>query len=289
MSDGGGSLERGRCVRDEPRTAASPRPISLRARAVCAMTWRPTTLLGRGPDARGRRGRRGDRGRGGAHLRAAAGRSRSRAQASVWAQELDLMAPTILERLNERLGERRITRLRCVASLITDGSDGSRSRSGAERVSDASVYRARSDLRFFALLQANHRPLEGRFPGSSVLFFCTPAFDAPARRQHARFRGVSTSSEDRWRTTTAPSGAHRARQATTPRTSRSSRDSRRSASVPACTSARPGRAACTTSSTRLLTTLLTRRWPATATASRSRSIPTTRSRSSTTAAASRSR
>jgi predicted nucleic acid-binding Zn ribbon protein len=35
--------------------------------------------------------------------------------ASVWAQELDLMAQTILPRLNARLGERRIERLRCVA------------------------------------------------------------------------------------------------------------------------------------------------------------------------------
>jgi predicted nucleic acid-binding Zn ribbon protein len=34
----------------------------------------------------------------------------------VWAQELDLMSPTILRRLNELLGERRIERLRCVAS-----------------------------------------------------------------------------------------------------------------------------------------------------------------------------
>lgn len=35
--------------------------------------------------------------------------------ASVWAQELDLMAPTILGRLNARLSEGRIERLRCVA------------------------------------------------------------------------------------------------------------------------------------------------------------------------------
>jgi predicted nucleic acid-binding Zn ribbon protein len=34
--------------------------------------------------------------------------------ASVWAQELDLMGQTILPRLNERLGGRRIDRLRCV-------------------------------------------------------------------------------------------------------------------------------------------------------------------------------
>jgi predicted nucleic acid-binding Zn ribbon protein len=35
--------------------------------------------------------------------------------AAVWAQELDLMAPTILARLNGRLDGRRIERLRCVA------------------------------------------------------------------------------------------------------------------------------------------------------------------------------
>ena len=35
--------------------------------------------------------------------------------ASVWAQELDLMAPMILERLNQELGGQRIGRLRCLA------------------------------------------------------------------------------------------------------------------------------------------------------------------------------
>jgi len=35
--------------------------------------------------------------------------------ASVWAQELDLMAPVILERLNAALSSGRIDRLRCVA------------------------------------------------------------------------------------------------------------------------------------------------------------------------------
>jgi predicted nucleic acid-binding Zn ribbon protein len=35
--------------------------------------------------------------------------------AAVWAQELDLMAPTIVERLNRNLGERRVDRLRCIA------------------------------------------------------------------------------------------------------------------------------------------------------------------------------
>jgi predicted nucleic acid-binding Zn ribbon protein len=34
--------------------------------------------------------------------------------AGVWAQELDLMAPSILERLNDALASGRIERLRCV-------------------------------------------------------------------------------------------------------------------------------------------------------------------------------
>jgi predicted nucleic acid-binding Zn ribbon protein len=36
--------------------------------------------------------------------------------AAVWAQELDLMAPAILARLNEALGAERVTRLRCMAA-----------------------------------------------------------------------------------------------------------------------------------------------------------------------------
>ena len=35
--------------------------------------------------------------------------------ASVWAQELDLMAPQIIERLNQLLRRARVHRLRCVA------------------------------------------------------------------------------------------------------------------------------------------------------------------------------
>ncbi len=35
--------------------------------------------------------------------------------ASVWAQELDLMSPAILERLNRLLRSGHVTRLRCVA------------------------------------------------------------------------------------------------------------------------------------------------------------------------------
>ena len=36
--------------------------------------------------------------------------------ASVWAHELDLMAPAIIERLNGLLGGPRVARLRCVAT-----------------------------------------------------------------------------------------------------------------------------------------------------------------------------
>ncbi len=92
------------------------------------------------------------------------------------------------------------------------------------------------------------------------------------------------SSEDRWQRTMAPTGARRTKRVMTPRTSPSWRVSKPSAGAPACTSARPACAACTTSSTRSSTTRSTRRSPATATRSRSRSIRTTRSRSPTTAA-----
>jgi len=37
-------------------------------------------------------------------------------RSSVWAQELDLMAPELVMRLNAQLGEGRISALRCVAS-----------------------------------------------------------------------------------------------------------------------------------------------------------------------------
>jgi predicted nucleic acid-binding Zn ribbon protein len=40
--------------------------------------------------------------------------------ASVWAHELDLMAPVIIERLNGSLGAARISRLRCVAVPVRD-------------------------------------------------------------------------------------------------------------------------------------------------------------------------
>ena len=48
--------------------------------------------------------------------------------ASVWAQELDLMSPAILERLNQALAGQRISRLRCVTAPNIDAT-----RSGKER------------------------------------------------------------------------------------------------------------------------------------------------------------
>ena len=36
--------------------------------------------------------------------------------ASVWAHELDLMGPVIVQRLNELLGADRVVRLRCIAT-----------------------------------------------------------------------------------------------------------------------------------------------------------------------------
>jgi predicted nucleic acid-binding Zn ribbon protein len=42
--------------------------------------------------------------------------------ASVWAQELDLMAPTLIARLNGALTRGRIDRLRCVALPFSGGS-----------------------------------------------------------------------------------------------------------------------------------------------------------------------
>jgi predicted nucleic acid-binding Zn ribbon protein len=42
--------------------------------------------------------------------------------ASVWAQELDLMGPQIIERLNAALGSEAVKRLRCVA--VGHGSRG---------------------------------------------------------------------------------------------------------------------------------------------------------------------
>jgi predicted nucleic acid-binding Zn ribbon protein len=41
--------------------------------------------------------------------------------ASVWAQELDLMGPELVERLNESLGSGSLTRLKCITTPLRDG------------------------------------------------------------------------------------------------------------------------------------------------------------------------
>jgi predicted nucleic acid-binding Zn ribbon protein len=41
--------------------------------------------------------------------------------ASVWSHELDLMAPVLIERLNERLARGRVSRLRCVTLPPREG------------------------------------------------------------------------------------------------------------------------------------------------------------------------
>ena len=138
-------------------------------------------------------------------------------------------------------------RLRCVAV----GASSQRSSAVSDRA------------RFCRVLQAKLLAGEGRFRRSAVLFFCTPILRRPGAPPGAgpgrlNVIGGSLANDD------GAASAARTMPVTTPRTSPSSRDSRRFASVPACTSARPARGACTISSTRSSTTPSTRRWPATA-------------------------
>ena len=122
--------------------------------------------------------------------------------------------------------------------------------------------------------------------------------DSRNRQQPAQRRSALVPPRDRHRGCAGAGCANRkaprGRSTRRPRTptpavpSPSSRASRRSASAPACTSAPPASAACTTWSRRSSTTRSTRRWPATATPSTSPCSPTAASGSSTTAAASRS-
>jgi predicted nucleic acid-binding Zn ribbon protein len=96
----------------------SPRPIGLALESE-RREWAPETLLAEVQSVW--------RDAVGAAIAAEAQPSRERAgvltvscTASVWAQELDLMAPTIVERLNAILHSERITRLRCVAVPVSD-------------------------------------------------------------------------------------------------------------------------------------------------------------------------
>lgn len=91
----------------------SPRPLSL-ALEVARGDWEPETVL-----AEVQRAWRGVVGPG---IAAEAFPERERGgvvtvacSASVWAQELELMGPEIVARLNLELGEEAVKRLRCVA------------------------------------------------------------------------------------------------------------------------------------------------------------------------------
>ena len=91
----------------------SPRPISL-ALEHARGDWAPATILAEAQRVWPRVV--------GAAIAAEASPTRERGgvltvscSASVWAQELDLMGPTIVQRLNEVLGGDRVQRLRCVA------------------------------------------------------------------------------------------------------------------------------------------------------------------------------
>lgn len=90
----------------------SPRPLAVALEPV-RDRLEPDTLLAEV--------QRAWRGAVGAEVAAAAQPTAERAgvltvscSASVWAQELDLLGPSILERLSHSLGVGRVTRLRCV-------------------------------------------------------------------------------------------------------------------------------------------------------------------------------
>jgi predicted nucleic acid-binding Zn ribbon protein len=90
----------------------SPRPVALAFDRV-REEWEPDSLLGEvqrvwpaavGPAIAGEAQPTAERG----------GVVTVSCSASVWAQELDLMGPTILDSLNRRLRGGRVSRLRCV-------------------------------------------------------------------------------------------------------------------------------------------------------------------------------
>jgi predicted nucleic acid-binding Zn ribbon protein len=96
-----------------PRWRRTPRPLAL-ALDVARDRWAPETVLAEvqriWPDAVGPA--IADEAR---PVSERSGVLTVSCSASVWAQELDLMATEILERLNPRLARGRIQRLRCVA------------------------------------------------------------------------------------------------------------------------------------------------------------------------------
>ena len=231
-------------------------------------------------------------------------------RSATWAQELDLLQPELLERLNGALSEADAEARRG----HRQGASLHRRRRPARRLTPEPLLFV--ICRYFV---ANPRVFRGPFLVSLCELGRMPRTAWPARLAARLPVGVSHGARvSRWRRRTertewrkarpgpavarsppprrprrrprspAP-GAGRRATATAPRTSPSSRASRPFAGAPACTSARPAPAASTTSSTRWWTTPWTRRSRATATRSRSPCIPTTASRSPTTAAASRSR
>jgi len=104
------------------RFRRSPRPIGI-ALDQARSQWEPETLLAEvqrvwseavGDVIAGEARPTGERG----------GVVTISCSASVWAQELDLMSPTIVDRLNTLLGGARVDRLRCVAATPNDFSRG---------------------------------------------------------------------------------------------------------------------------------------------------------------------
>jgi len=91
----------------------SPRPVSV-ALELVRSDWAPSPLLGE--VQRGWLCVVGPANAAGATPTRERGRVLTvSCSASVWAQELDLMAPTIVERLNRQLRSGTIERLRCIA------------------------------------------------------------------------------------------------------------------------------------------------------------------------------
>jgi predicted nucleic acid-binding Zn ribbon protein len=100
------------------RSRRTPRPISL-ALEVARDRWAPETLLAEvqrawidavGPAIAAEAKPASER----------AGVLTVSCSASVWAQELDLMAPEILKRLNSSLRSGQLARLRCVAVPLSE-------------------------------------------------------------------------------------------------------------------------------------------------------------------------
>ena len=82
---------------------------------------------------------------------------------AAWAQELDLMGPVLVERLNAALGSQMVRALRC--------ADRSRARLAREPV---------RWLEISAYLQVFSGCRQRSVTGASLLYFCQPDSHAPA-------------------------------------------------------------------------------------------------------------